>query len=279
MSDFLRYFENSSDSEFISTEKFSKEPKKAASNDKVILALKIIFLLLLLCGVAEFFIYKFFMPCMRSPVVSVSGQKSYTAEDIVDLLRPMNAKSWFEFDVNSAMSIIASDSRIDSVVIKKSFPNKIYISVVEREPVATTFINSEDTSIAFEIDKNGVIFPERNRGQKKDASIPIVSGIPVEHLSEGMRIPLKYRALIEQISSLPKNYFAAISEICVTPKEYGNYELVLIPSTTQIRVLVDRILNEEALKYMMVVLDVVTANEPNVYEIDLRYGSVLYRKR
>ena len=278
MSDLARYYENASDSEMISPETFSKKAD-AASSDKFILAIKIIFLLLLLCVIAEVFVYKFLKPCMQSPVVSVSGQKNYSAEEIVSLLRPLNAKNWFEFDVNSAMSIIASHSGIDSVVIRKAFPNRIYISIVEREPVATTFINSGDRSVAFEIDKNGVIFPEKTKRERRNAPIPIVSGIPVEHLSEGMRIPAKYRSLIEQISSLPKNYFAAISEICVMPKEYGNYELVLIPSNAKIRVLIDRILNEDALKYMMVVLDVVSANEPNVYEIDLRYGSVLYRKR
>ena len=52
-----------------------------------------------------------------------------------------------------------------------------------------------------------------------------------------------------------------------------------IPEDAKIRVLADRALNEDALKYMMVVLDVVKSTEPDVSEIDLRYGSVSYRKR
>ena len=119
-------------------------------------------------------------------------------------------------------------------------------------------------------------------GAGTSADIPILSGLPVEHMSEGMRIPSKYRALIEQIADIrrkPQKYFAAVSEICVVPKEYGNYELVLIPAKSKIRVLTDRTLNEDSLKYMMVVLDVVNSMEPNVSEIDLRYGSVSYRKK
>ena len=95
-----------------------------------------------------------------------------------------------------------------------------------------------------------------------------------------MRIPAKYRVLIEQIAkiqALPQKYFAAISEICVVPKTYGNYELCLIPVNSKIRVLTGRSLNEEALQYMMVVLDVVNTLEPDVSEIDLRYDSVSYR--
>ena len=43
--------------------------------------------------------------------------------------------------------------------------------------------------------------------------------------------------------------------------------------------LTDRSLNEEALKYMMVVLDVVKQLGSDVCEIDLRYGSVSYRTK
>ena len=96
-------------------------------------------------------------------------------------------------------------------------------------------------------------------------------------MSGGMRIPSKYRPLIDQIykiSSLGNNYFAGISEICVLPKDTGNYELALIPSQSKIKVLTDRSLNEDALKYMMVVLDVVNKLGADVSEIDLRYGSV-----
>ena len=84
---------------------------------------------------------------------------------------------------------------------------------------------------------------------------------------------------ITKISELPQSYFAGISEICVHPKEFGNYELALIPSQSHIKVLTDRSLNEEALKYMMVVLDVVKQLGSDVSEIDLRYGSVSYRTK
>ena len=112
--------------------------------------------------------------------------------------------------------------------------------------------------------------------------VPIVSGLPVEYMSKGMRIPSKYRPLIDQItkiSELPQKYFASISEICVLPKEYGNYELALIPSQSKVKVLTDRALNEDALKYMMIVLDVVNQIGTDVSEVDLRYGSVSYRKK
>ena len=153
----------------------------------------------------------------------------------------------------------------------------IYINVTEREPVAITFIADDGFTNPVQIDKNGVLFPVKDKTEVDSNVIPIISGLPVEHMSGGMRIPSKYRPLIDQIykiSSLGKNYFAGISEICVLPKDTGNYELALIPSQSKVKVLTDRSLNEDALKYMMVVLDVVNKIGADVYEIDLRYGSV-----
>ena len=97
-----------------------------------------------------------------------------------------------------------------------------------------------------------------------------------------MRLPAKYRMLMEQVSkirALPQHYFAAISEIQVVPKEYGNYELILYPIHSKVKVLADQNLNEETLKYMIVSLDVVNSIEPDVYEIDIRYGATSYHRR
>ena len=62
-------------------------------------------------------------------------------------------------------------------------------------------------------------------------------------------------------------------------KDSGNYELALIPSQSKVKVLTDRALNEDALKYMLVVLDVVNQIGTDVATVDLRYGSVSYITR
>ena len=69
-----------------------------------------------------------------------------------------------------------------------------------------------------------------------------------------------------------------LPEICVIPKEIGTYELALIPSQSKIKVLIGRTLNEDSLKYMMIVLDVVNLLDTDVSEVDLRYGAVSCRK-
>lgn len=219
---------------------------------------------------------------MSSPKLTISGQNYYSAEEIARKLLPMNATSWLDFDVQKAVSILSSDVIIENVSVEKKFPDKIMINIVERTPVAITMFSENGRTNSFCVDRSGVLFPCENSYKSTKNSLPIISGLPIEYMSYAKRIPAKYRSLIEQIaeiSELPQNYFASISEICVRAKEYGNYELSLIPSQSKVKVLTDRALNEDALKYMMVVLDVVNKIGTDVSEIDLRYGAVAFRTK
>lgn len=261
-------------------EDVENEIVETKSHEKFPVALKIIFVVLFLCILIEIVFYKFVMPSTRSPIMKISGDETYSSREIADMLLPLGVKNWFEFDVKKAVSIIATLPSVETVFVRKVFPNKVYIDIQARHPVALTFLNIGDASVTVQIDKTGFIFPENKKNKVSRPDLPIISGLPLEHFAEGMMIPQKYRPLIEkiaQIEQLPQKYFAAISEICVIPKDSGNYELALIPIKSKIRVLTDRTLDEDSLKYMMVVLDVVKSLDKNTTEIDLRYGAVSYR--
>ena len=265
-------------------ENFDIKPvrKRKAVSDTKMNAIKIfaaIFGILLLC---ELCVYFFVVPCLDKVEISWSGLSSYTKESMSGVISPCAGKKFMNFSTNEAKSLLMSVPGIESVQVSKRFPNKVYIHVSERKPVAMTFVSANGRTVPVEIDKNGVLFSTTANSADLDSSLPLISGIPVENIPEGMRIPQKYRALMEQIDSirsLSQNYFAAVSEIHVIPKEYGNYELVLYPIHSRTRILTGRQLNEESLQYMMVALDVVNALEPDVEEIDLRYGSVTYRTK
>ncbi len=257
------------------------KPKKNKKADKfsMVKVFVAIFSILLICELCVYFLV---VPCMEKVEIYFSGLSSYTPQQMMKTIEPATDKTFLAFSSNEAQSLLMTVPGIEEVSIEKRFPNKIFIKVKEREPVAMTFVQDGDRTVSVQIDKNGVLFAANGSTAKLDRTIPLISGIPVENIPEGMRIPQKYRALMEQIAqiqALSQKYFAAISEIQVIPKEYGNYELVLYPIHSRTRILTGRQLNEEALQYMMVALDVVNSLEPNVAEIDLRYGSVSYRTR
>lgn len=240
---------------------------------KILIAL---FIIVCLIFSIETAVYKLFLPSMGVPKITFSGGKTLTDEELKSALKSMSGTGWFAFNAKEAASILSSLAVVDSVTVVKHFPDKIHIIITERECVATMLITKEDgTSVSAAVDKSGVLFSDG----EEHLSVPIISGIPIENLSMGMRIPSRYRALIDQIAqieSLPQNYFAALSEICVIPKEHNNYELTLIPSNAKTKVIIDRALNEEALKYMMIVLDVIKEVAPDAKVVDLRYGSISF---
>ena len=127
--------------------------------EKKIKFIKTIFCVLCFALLCELVIYKYVMPSFSSPKVTVTGQKEYTAEEIARLLLPMNSTSWFDFDVDQAVALLSSEAGIDHVVVEKRFPDKIFVNVSEREPVAVTFVMDKGSTKPVQIDKNGVLFP------------------------------------------------------------------------------------------------------------------------
>lgn len=257
------------------------EHQKKATDRKVI-ALKIVVAVLGFFLLVEGLVYSLVIPCFSQPSIVYEGL-SLSSRDAVSLaLAPLSSASWSRFDTEKAVALLSSVSCIESVSVDKQFPDKVFVSVKERRPVARTILSVNGRSKPVQIDENCVLFNMQPDSAVQDNSIPLISGLPVDALQEGMRLPAKYRVLMEQIAAirkLPQRYFAAISEIQVVPKEYGNYELALYPTQAKVRVLTDRSLTEDALKYMMVVLDVVNSIEPDVVEVDLRYDSLSYRCR
>lgn len=259
-------------------ERVSKEKDANSTKIKVI---KILFWVLLAFIICEFVGVKVIAPLFKSPKVTISGNSVYSAEEIAKMILPLDSTNLFSFDCDAAASLISAQDGIETVQVYKKIPDKIFIEVTEREPVALMFLEQDGVTSAVQIDKSGKLFLEHG-GMKVDKSrLPIISGLPVEYMAGGMRIPSKYRSLLERIYKLQQdelqNFFTGISEICVVSNDTGNYELEIIPAHSKIKVLADRSLNEEAIRYMMLLIDIVDQLNTDATEIDLRYGSVSYR--
>lgn len=247
---------------------------------KLIFLLKVIFTVLVLFVGAEFVFFKFLHPAVGNPSIKISGCRAFTSEEIVGYVRDLGVKNWFDFNVRDAVRVLSAVDGVESVKARKIFPNKIYIDITEREGIALIFLQKDEESVPYEIDEKGTLFKVENT--KYISFLPIISGIPVETVGNSLRVEGRFRTLVNQIASMSRThakYFSLISEILVLPKEYGNYELEFFPYTSKIRVLMDRSLSEGALKNLMIVLDVVTKLDKDVSEVDLRYGSVSYRRR
>ncbi len=260
----------------------SDDTSQEEAPDKKIKILKIVVLVLGILLAIEGVLYTLVMPCLSPAKMEYNGLRTLSVQEVNATLKESGGETWISFDTAKAVSALSTMSCIETVSVYKHFPDKVRVSVKERDAVAKTIVNFSDHQQSIQIDRNGVLFTAGSQVKGQDFTVPLISGLPLENVQDGMRLPAKYRPLMEQIAylrTLPQKYFAAISEIQVLPKAYGNYELVLYPIHTKVKVLTDRALDEEQLKYMMVALDVVNSIDSNVGVIDLRYGSVSYRAR
>ena len=182
------------------------------------------------------------------------------------------------FDTGSFATKLASNAAIESVSVEKKFPDQILVKITERKPVCCSLVVVNGKTVPIQIDKSGVIFSVGSNLATNN--MPLITGIELSTIQEGMRIPKKYRSLILQIQEIMERnpvYFNALSEIRVIPTDYDSYELMLYPMQSKTRVLVDRNFNEQTLQEMMVILDVVSTIENKVFEVDMRYGTVSYK--
>lgn len=254
----------------------------AEKKDNRVKIIKVIVTILAVIFSLEIFVYLFLKPAMSNVVITWSGLTSYEPEALMRVIEPAKNRNIVRFSSSEIKSLLSGVSGIENVEIEKHFPNSVVINVTERKSVAMTFIESNGKTIPVQIDKNGVLFINQKAAYNSSASIPLISGIPVENIPEGMRIPQKYRDLMGQIAyiqSLKQPYFSAISEIHVVPKDFGNYELILYPVHSRTKVFTGRQLKEEELQYIMVALDAVNTLEPDVELIDFRYGTIAYKSR
>ncbi|MBE6353506.1 FtsQ-type POTRA domain-containing protein [Treponema sp.] len=279
-----------SDVAFLDFEDFEYEPYSPAghgaseTSDKKIFILKIFSFSIIVVLSLYFILANLIFPCFEVPQITFTGASAGTVEKMKGLLNAPSEYNYFNFDTARVARALNSLSCIESVEVIKHFPHTVEIHVAERKPLAKTLVRLNGKTIPVAIDRSGVLFiSDSINSIISDTSYPLLSGLPVEQFYDGMKIPTDYKELMSDIatmSSLPQNYFVGISEIQVIPKEYGGYELAVYPIHTKARVLTDRALNEDSLKYMMITLEVIKRIAPeDVFEIDIRYGEVSYKKR
>lgn len=265
-------------SDYVEEDPEGQTEKIKPRSTKVSRILKILILTLSAMLIIEGFVYFVIIPSTADCTVMFSGLQTLEAEELGRTLALYCGTNWLGFDTAAAVAHIASSSAVESVSVEKRFPDQVFVDIKERVPVAITLATVNSKTIPILIDKNGILFGTDT--QNPTFSFPLITGLEFGTVIDGMRLDSRFYPLIQQIAAIQKTnpvYFSVISEIKVIPKEYDNYELAIYPIHLKTRVLVDRNLNEESLEYMMVALDVVNDVNPDVSEVDLRYGTVSYK--
>ena len=259
---------------------FEQEEKRQKSVDKKFRVLKILVLALSAFLILDVVLYAVVFPCFSPAHVVFSGLKTISSNDVLRDTGMDFTTSWLSFDRKEFAARLASNPALDadSLVVEKKFPDQVLVHVSERMPVVVSLMNLDGRTRTVQIDKNGVVFS--SAGFRNNGAIPLVTGLELEKVTEGFHIAPAYKPLLDQIIVLAETnpaYFSALSEIHVQPLASGSYELVMYPIHSRTRIITDRSLSEETLRYMLVVLDVIDSVDTDVEEVDMRYGSISYK--
>ncbi|WP_144752940.1 cell division protein FtsQ/DivIB [Bartonella saheliensis] len=126
--------------------------------------------------------------------VDISGNKRLTKQDILKMLKLDVAPSIFTFDVEKARSLLEKQAWVQSANVQKIYPNRMRISIVEREPYAIW----QHDSIMDIVDHTGRVIVPFKGGIVRD--LPLVVGQGAQSAAKGFIQALSvYRQVYDRV--------------------------------------------------------------------------------
>jgi cell division protein FtsQ len=169
--------------------------------------------------------------------------------------------------------------QVESARVVKQYPDTVRVFIEQRRPAALSLVNAGGRVIPVYIDKHGMLLQIGGTPANAGAGLPIVSGLSFERLEEGMKLPPEMESFFTRLDSLNENapeLLAFISEIRINKKAYNGFDLVLYPVNSAVKFRLEPDLNEDALRYMILMMDVFDSTGVRVDEVDLRNGTASY---
>ncbi|MDR1930702.1 MAG: FtsQ-type POTRA domain-containing protein [Treponema sp.] len=218
-------------------------------------------------------------PCMPLSRVEVKGIPGLDAASVIALAGIGENSSFMTVDSGSIESSLLQIPAVHSVRAVKHFPGRLEIILEPRRPAAMALVERGGRFQPVLIDGRGLIYSVGKEGFDGNEIIPIVSGLSLDGSGPGVKLPRMYGPLFEQLENLAAEVpelIAAVSEIRINQKNYDGFDLTLYPAHTSIRVRVGPDLNEDTLRYMLLILDVLAPREDDIEELDFRAGTASY---
>jgi cell division protein FtsQ len=163
------------------------------------------------CG--QFLLVSPAMALIHPEQVNIAGTHFTNRGSVLEIFAADRGKSILRIPLDERRSQIESIPWIESAVVRRVLPNKVFVSITERTPVA--FLR-EGSNMAL-IDSHGVIL---SRPLEGSFNFPVVTGItpdmPLEDRAQRMQLYSGFMQQIESVSSAAAN---SISEVDLSDME------------------------------------------------------------
>ncbi|MDR2094923.1 MAG: FtsQ-type POTRA domain-containing protein [Treponema sp.] len=232
-------------------------------------------------------------PCLPLYRVEITDIPGLDRETILAWAGIGKKSSFFSISRERMELSLKALPQIESVLVQKIFPDRLRIILTERPAVAMSLVRIDGRMVPVYFDKEGILIrigndgggrardsaPSGVRNPGQEETVPLISGLILNEPVLGMRLPASFcsfLANLEKIRAATPVLLQAISEIQIDRKAYEGFDLVLYPVHHTIRVRTGSDINEEMLRYIMLMLDVLNTKKMNVEEIDFRAGMASY---
>ncbi|MDR1306435.1 MAG: FtsQ-type POTRA domain-containing protein [Treponema sp.] len=220
-------------------------------------------------------------PCMPFSRITVSGIPGIEESAVLALAGIEEHSSFMTVNVPAAEQALLALPAVRSARVLKHFPGGIEIVLEPRRAAAMAFVEEGGRIFPALIGGDGMIFSVGRAGFRENEVLPVISGLTLGTVFPGMKLPRIYHALFAELEALSREapeLLAAISEIRINPKDYNGYDLTLYPAYRGVRVRVGHDITEETLRYMLLMLDVLSEKSHGIREIDFRTGTASYKE-
>jgi cell division protein FtsQ len=243
--------------------------------------LKRLLIILAMVVAAELCWLLFISPCMPLQTVEVRGIPDIERDLILARAGITSRSSYMTVNTAGAEAALEGIYQVESAKVIKHFPDRVLITLEPRRAVAFTLTMIENKITPVFFDRQGVLFKIGNGygDEILSSSIPLISGLALEEPVLGMRLSpvfARFFTGLERIHVSAPDLLAAISEIEIHQKKYDGFDLILYPNHDPVRIRAAAELNEDMLRYMMLVIDVLVSQGTQVDEIDFRTGTASY---
>jgi len=205
------------------------------------------------------------------------GRDEILAEAGIDM-----DSSFFSTNARAVEKALSGFVFIESVKVFKHFPDRLQIILNSRKAVACAFAGIDGRTVPVLFDSNGVIFrigeEIMNGSPFNPAGCPVISGLSIKDPVPGMRFPVIFTPLfkeLEKIKTTAPELLTAVSELRINPKSFDSFDLVLYPVNKRVKVSLSEI-NEDLLRYTLLMVDVLASREPGIETLDFRSGIASY---
>ena len=201
-------------------------------------------------------------PTLALRRIEIYGLENLTEDDVLKKLPFSRGDNLLLISTAAAERRLAADGRIDSVSVRRSFPDGVIIWVHEKKPVYLL-----NCGTLWGISRDGVAIPIDD--PRRVASLPVIN--VAENYS-----PLPYRpvvdssvvrsvAFLNRIAETDPDFLDRISEI--SSPEAGQFSLVLVGSGIEVKMSDD----PAELEKLGVIIANLDTDTISPYEIDLRF--------